>query len=57
MEDCDVMIFIIDHYGPKMNNRSTLLQYLRKDLGLSCSAERFEVIFNRYMREYAQSTH
>ena len=57
MEDCEVMIFIIDHYGPKMSNRSTLLRYLRKEMGRSCSEERFQAIFNRYLREYAPSTH
>ena len=55
MEDFEIMIYIMDHYSPELNNATALLKNLRKVLKKSCSQERFRVQFNRYLKEYADS--
>jgi hypothetical protein len=52
MEDYEVMILIMDSYGPKRDTASALLRHLRKDHGKSCAEERFKTNFQRYYREY-----
>lgn len=52
LKDHEIMVFIMDNYGPGLNNPSALIRHLRKNDGLSCSEERFRTQFYRYLREY-----
>jgi hypothetical protein len=52
LEDYEVMIFIMDTYGPGLETASALLRHLRKDHKKSCSDERFKALFQRFYREY-----
>ncbi len=53
MEDHEVMIFLIDHYGTTAKNASRLLECLRKEHNRSCSMERFRRLFDDFVRKYA----
>lgn len=53
MEDYEVKVFLIDHYGVETRSASKLLQLIREKHGRSCSMERFRTIFNEHVRKYA----
>ena len=53
ISDCDIMLFIIDKYGPDLRNASALIRVLRTKFNRSFSEERFKAVFNRYLKEYA----